>query len=649
MRRAVPTLLTFVAVASIATGTARGEDGFQIDGLEALPAQGATLFDAPTGRFLDHGRLSLGFFGAYQHAPLTAVVAGDRTIVRARLIEHRVTTEFHAAAGLFNRVELGLVVPGVPFQTGDSFDVVGTPDRRPVGAAFGDLRVSVRGRLFGPAEGQDGVGMHVALPIAFPTGSRADFTSDGTVRARPTLGVDARFGAFRAGLNAGYEFRPLRRLADFTSNDVVHFQAWSAIDIVPEHLEAGFLARGFVTTAANSRSGDAGPGRTVGLELLGLLGLRVGDWLLQFGGGASVLRGVGTPDGRAFLGFGYTPTPAPDADGDGLPDDEDDCHLTAEDFDGFEDADGCPDTDNDGDRIPDTKDRCPNKPEIWNGHQDEDGCPETDSDSDGVIDLFDQCPGGLEDRDDHQDDDGCPDPDNDGDGTPDVSDKCPTQAEDRDAFQDFDGCPDPDNDGDGLPDGNDKCPNDAENINGLEDDDGCPEKDHDLDGFPDSKDRCPELPESRNGWRDDDGCPDTRHPFITSLDFQIRTIRPVFFSYDNERVRPDGRPLVQAVAAVLKENPWITRLRIEGHTDSEGPDELNLALSEQRALVVKSELVARGVSEGRLIYVGLGEQFPMASNETPMGRIRNRRIEFHIVEINGVPVPERPRQAPSGP
>jgi outer membrane protein OmpA-like peptidoglycan-associated protein len=65
-----------------------------------------------------------------------------------------------------------------------------------------------------------------------------------------------------------------------------------------------------------------------------------------------------------------------DRDGDGIPDDVDKCPNEPEDFDGFEDADGCPDPDNDKDGIPDVVDKCPNEPETVNGVDDEDGCPD---------------------------------------------------------------------------------------------------------------------------------------------------------------------------------------------------------------------------------------------------------------------------------
>ena len=65
-----------------------------------------------------------------------------------------------------------------------------------------------------------------------------------------------------------------------------------------------------------------------------------------------------------------------DRDGDGIPDDKDKCPDRPEDFDGFEDADGCPDIDNDGDHVLDIADKCPMQPETMNGFEDDDGCPD---------------------------------------------------------------------------------------------------------------------------------------------------------------------------------------------------------------------------------------------------------------------------------
>jgi outer membrane protein OmpA-like peptidoglycan-associated protein len=127
--------------------------------------------------------------------------------------------------------------------------------------------------------------------------------------------------------------------------------------------------------------------------------------------------------------------------------------------------------DRDGDGIKDNVDKCPDSPEDFDGFQDADGCPDPDNDEDGIPDKTDKCPNDPEDKDGFQDADGCPDPDNDGDGIPDKTDQCPNDPEDKDGFEDADGCPDPDNDKDGFLDKDDKCPNDP----GIAPD-GCPRK-----------------------------------------------------------------------------------------------------------------------------------------------------------------------------
>lgn len=98
-----------------------------------------------------------------------------------------------------------------------------------------------------------------------------------------------------------------------------------------------------------------------------------------------------------------------DSDGDGIPDEVDQCPDVAEDKDGFEDEDGCPDYDNDADGIPDVKDQCPNEPEDMDGFQDTDGCPDKDNDRDGIPDVVDKCPNQPETFNGYKDDDGCPD------------------------------------------------------------------------------------------------------------------------------------------------------------------------------------------------------------------------------------------------
>jgi outer membrane protein OmpA-like peptidoglycan-associated protein len=126
----------------------------------------------------------------------------------------------------------------------------------------------------------------------------------------------------------------------------------------------------------------------------------------------------------------------------------------------------------DGDGIIGKQDKCWRIPEDFDGFEDEDGCPDPDNDGDGILDADDQCPDEAEDFDDFEDEDGCPDIDTDGDGYMDRVDGCPDEAEDFDGFQDEDGCPDPDNDGDGVPDGRDECPDTERGVEVLPN--GCP-------------------------------------------------------------------------------------------------------------------------------------------------------------------------------
>ncbi len=134
-------------------------------------------------------------------------------------------------------------------------------------------------------------------------------------------------------------------------------------------------------------------------------------------------------------------------------------------------APDCPDRDGDG--ICDPTDRCPDEPEDYDGFEDTDGCPDDqDTDGDTLRDSVDQCVIDPEDDDGYEQQDGCPDLDNDVDGIPDLSDQCINDPEDPDGFKDDDGCPDPDNDGDTILDVDDPCPNEAGPLDG--DPPGCP-------------------------------------------------------------------------------------------------------------------------------------------------------------------------------
>ncbi|MCX5743046.1 MAG: OmpA family protein, partial [Proteobacteria bacterium] len=100
------------------------------------------------------------------------------------------------------------------------------------------------------------------------------------------------------------------------------------------------------------------------------------------------------------------------------------------------------DEDPDKDGVLGDADKCPTEAEDKDGFEDDNGCPDLDNDADGVPDAADKCIGEAEDKDGFKDDDGCPDLDNDEDGVPDSVDKCVDQPETKNGFEDTDGCPD---------------------------------------------------------------------------------------------------------------------------------------------------------------------------------------------------------------
>jgi outer membrane protein OmpA-like peptidoglycan-associated protein len=182
-----------------------------------------------------------------------------------------------------------------------------------------------------------------------------------------------------------------------------------------------------------------------------------------------------------------------------------------------------------------------------------------------------------------------------------------------------------DEDADGVLDDADECPLDPEDRDGFEDDDGCPDEDNDRDGVADIVDECPNEPETLNGLSDDDGCPDQ----IRIEGSQITTFHPVRFRSDSDEIMPESHDMLREVANVMKANPDMA-IRVEGHTDSEGDDDYNMTLSQRRADSVMRFIAGEGIDESRLEAVGRGETRPLASNATPQGRRRNRRVEFHI-------------------
>lgn len=103
----------------------------------------------------------------------------------------------------------------------------------------------------------------------------------------------------------------------------------------------------------------------------------------------------------------------------------------------------------------------------------------------------------------------------------------------------------------------------------------------------------------------------------------------IMFDVNRATLRPESDTKLSAVLAILNEYPAV-KLRIGGYTDSDGNDIANLKLSGERANACKNWLIAKGIAPERLEAEGYGEQHPVAPNDTPENKAKNRRISFSV-------------------
>jgi OOP family OmpA-OmpF porin len=121
------------------------------------------------------------------------------------------------------------------------------------------------------------------------------------------------------------------------------------------------------------------------------------------------------------------------------------------------------------------------------------------------------------------------------------------------------------------------------------------------------------------------GAPDMRNKLMTEGKLVTYGI---YFDVNKDVVKPESYGTLKEIAAILNEVPDV-KVKIVGHTDSDGADAANLDLSKRRAASVKNELVKSfGVNGDRLVTDGMGESQPVAANDTPANKALNRRVEF---------------------
>ena len=121
------------------------------------------------------------------------------------------------------------------------------------------------------------------------------------------------------------------------------------------------------------------------------------------------------------------------------------------------------------------------------------------------------------------------------------------------------------------------------------------------------------------------GAPDMRNKLLTEGKLVTYGI---YFDVNKDVVKPESYSTLKSIAGILTENPDV-KIKIAGHTDSDGADAANLDLSKRRGASVKNELVKNfGIDASRLESDGLGESQPIAPNDTPANKALNRRVEL---------------------
>ncbi|HPH70342.1 MAG TPA: thrombospondin type 3 repeat-containing protein, partial [Kofleriaceae bacterium] len=396
------------------------------------------------------------------------------------LVHHRVGGALVASLLLWHRLQLGIEIPVVLYQFRNANFLGAT---QPLTAldkvGLGDIRLSPKFSLLRQAA--HGVDLAVMPTFSLPSGGATNYFGDNGLTFLPEIAVSrhwGRAGKLRTLFNLGYRARKNTAAANLRVGDelgirigvgypVAKLRNHRAVDLGVTW-SAAMNAYNATNSTFNQVPMEASLGVTLPLSSLDVL----------VAGGLGLQSGFGSPDWRTVVGVRYhnvgktahvaaveKPTPkVVDTDSDGLVDPVDQCTTEAEDIDGFEDTDGCPEADNDRDGVADQADKCP----IETGSAENNGCPDTDGDQDGVVDRLDTCPTEAEDQDGSDDNDGCVDPDNDQDGVLDAADRCPVQAGVAENF----GCPDQDQDNDGNVDRLDNCPTEA----GTAKNSGCKDK-----------------------------------------------------------------------------------------------------------------------------------------------------------------------------
>ena len=546
-------------------------------------------------------------------------------------------------------VRLGLDLPVYLYTDGELEDG---------GAGIGDLGIDGKLSLLDRSEGLGlAIGGRVVLDTASVDLALGNRGTGGEVFAI----ADTEVNNWLFTANLGARFLPNVDLANVELGDQLFARLGAGYAIVED---AGISLDVVGHTNLSSKLGN-----NAATPIEGMIGgwYRIADpFVLRSGIGTGFTRGVGSPVFRGVLTLGYEPGGgAKDTDGDGITDKNDGCPSDPEDFDTWEDNDGCPDPDNDVDSILDVVDACMNEPEDYDGWEDEDGCPESAT----LVEFRVEDPNGSI--------------------IPSASSVLTGTGVDLTEDGEFEVVLEPglyslDTMATGyvpadarinVPEGEPfsytqvlqpDVPMGQLRIRVIEAD-GTP-----VDNafwFVDGQAPTPvtdaEISMIPGDYavqiRAEGFAPSTAEAQITDGDVtrvlvmlqpsrieivadRINLREKVFFDTNRATIKPASFPLLNEVATTMIDHPEITKIRIEGHTDERGSDSYNLDLSDRRAASVRQYLQDRGVAADRMESAGFGESRPLVNESNEEAWEQNRRVEIFILEradpaiIEGTPV-----------
>ena len=392
-RRAARVVALVWALAPLA---ANAEQGFSAHGLRVRPNRQQGYVATSSARVVGAWGWSVGVVAGHAVRPL-AVDPGELTsaiyVPNGRLVTSQTVTELVAAVGIADFLELGVAAPLVLRQEGDDLAGLADPAGLETGVGMSDVWLVPKATVFGlGSPDYPALALAVETAVGLPTGDRVQFRGGG-LQVEPRLILEGRIpGGPALSANLGYAWR-------------------DAVEIPGLKTGAGPLwAVGLDVPVTSGLSATVEAFHTTSTEALLACHLGLGRARIEVGGGIGLTDDAGTPDWRALVGLslgvgGAAPEglylrdaaeepspPAPalaaeclppqagparsscDTDQDRIADVEDRCPSEAEDFDGFEDEDGCLDADNDGDGVDDLDDRCPMDP-FSGANLDWPGCP----------------------------------------------------------------------------------------------------------------------------------------------------------------------------------------------------------------------------------------------------------------------------------